>query len=163
MARTLILVRHATAIPRGTLDIDGNRWLTEGGRERFLRGARRFARGEGARVQLILTSPLPRAVMTAELLAQVLRLRAVEVCDALRPEGSIAEVQALLQERVRGEHGLRVAAVGHEPMLGALLKGLLPAEVMQAEYPEGQMAKGSFAVLRLPRLGEGPARLRARY
>lgn len=173
MARTLILVRHATAIPRGTLDIDregrspavndDNRWLTEKGRERFLRGARRFARAEGAQVELILTSPLPRAVMTAELLAQVLRISAVEVCDTLRPEGSVAEVQALLQERVRGERGLRVAAVGHEPMLGALLQRLLPAAILQAELPEGQMAKGSFAVLRLQRLGEGPARLRARY
>lgn len=87
MTHDLYLVRHAEAIARGTLEPDNHRWLTPDGRRAFYKAARRFAhRLRKGDVEAILTSPLPRAVMTAELLARALRLRGpVEVYTELSP------------------------------------------------------------------------------
>lgn len=134
MAQHLYLVRHAEAIPRGTLDPDVNRWLTERGRRRFYRAARRFAKevgqGRGCAIDAILTSPAPRAVQTAELLGRALRLRGpIEVVPELAPEAEVGPAA----ERLRREARV-VAAVGHEPQLAQLLRALCGGA---AEAPQG--------------------------
>ena len=159
MAQHLFLVRHAEAIARGTLEPDVNRWLTERGRRRFYQVARGFARdvgrGERCALEAILTSPAPRAVMTAELLGRALRFAGpIEVAQELAPEAEVGPAA----ERLRGEPRL-VAAVGHEPLLGELLRALCGAD---AEVP-ASLKKGAIAHLRFRRAGkdEPHARLRS--
>jgi len=70
---------------------------------------------------LIVTSPLVRAVQTAELVARGLKHRGVvEVVPALAPDGSVRRAAADLEARA----GL-VAAVGHEPAISALAAHLV--------------------------------------
>jgi phosphohistidine phosphatase len=144
MARDLYLVRHAQAIPRGSIDPDDHRWLTERGRRRFRKAARRFARAVGDEgPDLILTSPLPRALMTAEILAGALGLcGALEVCPQLAPAGALWAALSLLTEEL--QKGRRVAAVGHEPQLSMLLQ-----EICGQQVGDTGLRKGAIAALRV--------------
>jgi len=92
---------------------------------------RRQARGIGDRLRWhdcapthLWTSPLPRAVQTAELLAAALHSEVcVESVPALAPEGSPRDVAAAVRAL---DPGAAVMLVGHEPSLsgiGALLVG----------------------------------------
>lgn len=152
MSRDLYMVRHAEAIPRGTLQPDEFRWLTPAGRRSFYKTARRLARKEGRDcVEAVLTSPLARAVMTAELLARALRLSGpVEVHAELAPESPVSSALALLLGDRRS-----VAVVGHEPQLSQLLHELCAQEPGEArpEAPQQDLGlqKGGIAALRLDR------------
>lgn len=130
----LFLVRHAEAIPRGTLDIDDHRWLTERGRRRFYRAARKLRKRlkDTGGPDAVLTSPLPRAVMTAELLQRALRLSGpLEVCAELAPGALLPAAQELLRRQRRV-----VAAVGHEPMLSDL-RAALTGQRRGEDLPKG--------------------------
>ena len=78
----LYLVRHGIAVDGGEAMPDGSRGLTDKGRRRFHRTARAFGK-LGHKLDLILTSPLVRAVQTAEILAGA----ALEYCG-LPPRAS---------------------------------------------------------------------------
>ncbi len=155
MTHDLYIVRHAEAIPRGTLSPDDHRWLLPKGRRAFYRAARRLSRRlKKGQIQAILTSPLPRAVMTAELLARALRLRGpVEVYAELSPDGSIEAVASLLTGQDRC-----VAVVGHQPMLGTLLGTFLHPPPKGDGDDNLDLAKGAIAALRPD--DQGRARLR---
>ena len=115
------LIRHAHAVDEGARLDDAHRYLTARGRKVAREaGARLLA--HGATFDAVLTSPLVRAVQTAELLAERL--------------GYLGEIVALpalaggVPPRVAAEglaaRGVAVAVVGHEPgisALGALLLG----------------------------------------
>ena len=114
----LYLVRHAIAARRGPEWPDDDvRPLTAQGVARFSEavvGLRRI----GVAVDEIFTSPLVRAVQTADLLAAGLRDRPpVTVLDALSPGREVETIQARLEGAVKRR---RVALVGHEPGLGEL-------------------------------------------
>ena len=69
----LLILRHAIAVPRGTPGIpDDERPLTAKGEQRFRRAARGLAR-IARRPDAILTSPLPRALRTAEIAGRAWR------------------------------------------------------------------------------------------
>lgn len=115
----VFLIRHSLAVEaRPGLD-DASRYLSELGRERA-RTVGEHLRHEGVGFDSVLTSPLPRAVQTAELIAAALGFDdVVTVLPALAP-GVRPEPQA---EQLSGR-GARVAVVGHAPGisdLGALL------------------------------------------
>lgn len=144
----LLLVRHASAVPRGTPGVpDDERPLTPRGERRFRRAAQGLASAL-ARPDAVLTSPLSRAAATAALLAEAWgRLEP-------RPEpalvgGTLDELQAAL----RGfEADATVALVGHEPDLSEWLGALLGC-------PRGQglaFRKGGAALVEVPgTLAEG--------
>ncbi len=116
------LVRHADAVSESVAGRDDDRWLSAQGRE-AARGLARLLREQGVTPDAILSSPLPRAMQTAELIADGLDfLGVVEVLPALRPG---AHPRVASQELMsRGE---AVLVVGHEPnisTLGAFLLGL---------------------------------------
>ena len=102
---------------------DSDRELTPDG----LRRAERVARGLAAlepSIELVLTSPYPRARQTAEPAARSLGLaRNLRETRALEPGRDPSEIL----EEVRAEEVAGVLLVGHEPHLGALL-GILVAE-----------------------------------
>ncbi|RJS15207.1 histidine phosphatase [Corallococcus sp. H22C18031201] len=106
----LLIVRHAVAEDSNSLG-DEARALTSEGRIAFRQHARKLAR----RVPLrgILTSPLVRAVQTAELLADAFGLSEVEVAPALMPLGG-AHKRIIKLARERGPGW---ALVGHNPSL----------------------------------------------
>ncbi|RYZ37159.1 MAG: histidine phosphatase [Myxococcaceae bacterium] len=106
----LLLVRHAVAEDSHVLG-DEARALTPKGRDDFRKHARKLAR----RTPLmgIISSPLVRAVQTAELLAEALCLSHVEIHPALIPmKGAGRRVLKLAREVGPGW-----ALVGHNPSL----------------------------------------------
>jgi phosphohistidine phosphatase len=122
---TLLLVRHAIAEERGEAwPDDTRRPLTPKGAARMREIAARLqAMGETA--NLILTSPLVRAVQTAAILADVWRpTPAMIIVDALSP----GESPAVMSAALRAAHGHAcVAAVGHEPEIGEWAAWLIGA------------------------------------
>ncbi len=119
----LYLVRHGAAEDAAGGAPDALRALSLKARRRFHKTARRF----GRKVDLIFTSPLVRAVQTAEILAGEAKHGALSVLQELAPEQSAEAVLKAVSKRA-GKSG-SVALVGHEPQLSRLLAALarLPA------------------------------------
>lgn len=111
----IYLVRHGDAVPEEDAGSDRDRWLSAKGRE----GARilgRLLREQQVEPDTILSSPLPRAVQTAELLAQsldhlgvVTSLRCLE--PSAHPRVAASEIMA---------RGASVLVVSHEPAISSL-------------------------------------------
>jgi phosphohistidine phosphatase len=122
----LYLVRHAIAAERGpNYPDDRERPLTSEGIARFKRvvdGLKEF----DVKPEIVLTSPLVRAMHTAELLvAGIGGKPRVETLEALAPGGRMAQVlEAIAKFSKRSHH---IALVGHEPDLGELAARLLRA------------------------------------
>lgn len=118
----LCLVRHGEAVERTPLLNDSWRYLTSAGRASF-RNMSVKAGKQGLAPDCILTSPLVRAVQTAEILAQVLMYHgAVEVAEELSPGFDLAGFRKIID--CRGECR-ELVLVGHEPDLGILAGQLL--------------------------------------
>jgi phosphohistidine phosphatase len=137
----IYLVRHGIALDhaeRGDLP-DDSRPLTEKGRLRFRRAARAFAR-LGEPLEKLFTSPLPRAVQTAEILAGALRLPDVGILESLRP-GVLPE--ALLQELTKKSKGVQsIGLVGHDPQMSLLVAvlGDVPRN-SQVDFKKGAIVR----------------------
>jgi phosphohistidine phosphatase len=123
---SLYLVRHAIAAERGpNYPDDRERPLTTEGIARFKRavdGLKEF----DVKLEVVLTSPLVRAVHTAELLAAGIGGKPrLEKLDALAPGTRMTQVlEAIAKYSKRSHH---IALVGHEPDLGELAVRLLRA------------------------------------
>ena len=122
----IYIMRHGIAEERGgkSAPDDAQRKLTAEGREKTREIAKGLKR-VGFAVDWIVTSPLVRAVETAELVRETLKLDAsLDRCDALRPGLSAAELMKFLCKQPERK---RVLLVGHEPDLGFLAASLLGA------------------------------------
>ncbi len=140
----LYLVRHAEAIERTGTFPDEKRYLTPEGR-RFFRKTARSIRELGAAPDNIFSSPLIRAVQTAEILSEEMGFRGpLIVTDKLAPGFGRAGLKALLSMCAGAKE---VALVGHEPDLGELVTSLLS---LREPYP---FKKGEAVALDLPRKG----------
>jgi phosphohistidine phosphatase len=117
-ARRLYLLRHGVAVPHGTEGYeDDDRPLTEKG-ERRVRQVARGLRRIGIKLDKILTSPLPRASRTAEIVADVLGVAfLLEEADALKPEATAESIRDWFATRPEP----RVMLVGHNPNLSEFL------------------------------------------
>lgn len=125
-AYEIYILRHGIATRRGSdgsFD-DSKRKLTAEGREKMqkiARGLKRLA----VEVDWIVTSPLVRAVETAQIVAESFETKApVDFCDGLRP-GEAAE--KLLSFLAKQPERRRVLLVGHEPDLSSLAARLIGA------------------------------------
>ena len=120
------IMRHGIATQRGndgSLD-DSKRKLTPEGREKMQEIAKGLKR-LGFAVDWILTSPLVRAVETAEIISGSLGSKVpMDCCDELRP-GEPAD--KLLSFLAKEPERRRVLLVGHEPDLGMLAALLIGA------------------------------------
>jgi phosphohistidine phosphatase len=130
----LYLVRHEEAEP-GAFGPDGHRALTDHGRRRMHKNAQRFL-DLGERPDLILTSPLVRAVQTAEILASVLGYDGPLLArNRVAEPASFADLLALLDE-----HPVkRLVMVGHEPTLSGFVAHLLGNPRMTRGFSPGTM------------------------
>jgi phosphohistidine phosphatase len=118
----LYIVRHGIAVDPGTPGIpDDERPLTPKGEKRM----RQIARGLrmlNLKLDRIITSPLPRARATAEIIADALDARKImETTNVLQTGSSAATVERWLRERTED----RLMIVGHNPTLSDLLSLLV--------------------------------------
>ena len=138
----LYLVRHGLAIDRADWEgvPDELRPLTGKGRRRFRKAARAFGKLAG-KVDLILTSPLVRAVQTAEILAGEVKHGEVAVLEELASGGVAALLAAVAK---RASTGKSVALVGHEPQLSSTLTALAhlgPEESSKLDFRKGAIVR----------------------
>ena len=142
----LLLIRHATAVPRGTPGFpDDDRPLTSGGKAKFLVAARGLARVT-RRPDTLLTSPLPRARVTAEIAARAFE----SIAPTIEPALAHSSVDGIIGVLKNHPPRARIALVGHEPLLGALLARLLGA----TQGEQLAFESGGAALVDLP---DGPA------
>ncbi len=136
MTVKLLLVRHAIAVSPGTPGIaDEERPLTKRGRRRFRKAARGLARIVPP-PELLLTSPLPRALETAEIAAGAWG-KVTPTTEPLLAGGQVAAVIAAVV--ARDENGV-VALVGHEPGISELLAHLVGAVAARLPFKKGGAA-----------------------
>jgi phosphohistidine phosphatase len=119
----LYIMRHAIAALRENWEgPDQDRPLTGQGRSRMRRAARGLKR-LGVRFDVIASSPLVRALQTAEVVAAQLGYRSpVEICPALAPG---LRPEAVFQFLASYPDAERLLLVGHEPDLGNLALTLI--------------------------------------
>jgi phosphohistidine phosphatase len=122
----LIIVRHGIAGARGSRwPDDDRRPLTARGRRRMREVARALAVLDGP-LDLVLTSPLPRARQTAAILAEAFDpAPAVRQVAGLAPPHSTVRMADAIARAAGGAR--RVAIVGHEPNCGRLVAWLTGA------------------------------------
>jgi phosphohistidine phosphatase len=123
----LYLIRHAIAVEE--YEDDSQRPLTDKGRKK-MRSVAKGLRALGVEFDLILSSPYVRAAETAEILADVLKVKKdVQFSENLVPSGGPEALIAELNEKYKADS---IALVGHEPFLSALI-GLLVADNANAD------------------------------
>jgi phosphohistidine phosphatase len=132
----IYLLRHGIAEDAGGRIPDFKRELTGEGRKK-LNAVLRMARRAGVQPELVVTSPLVRAVQTAEMAREVLQVEApVQETHVLEPESSPRQVWGELS-------GLRnldsVLLAGHEPLLSSLTAYLLGAPSLQLHMAKAAM------------------------
>jgi phosphohistidine phosphatase len=120
----LYLVRHGLAGEHGTYVNDSDRPLTEEGQIKTKRVAKRLYE-LGIRFDLIQTSPLVRALQTAEILQSAGLSSQLELCTDLAPGGNFNAWVGGLRENKADKNKIQLAIVGHEPDLGEWTERLL--------------------------------------
>jgi len=148
----LYLVRHAEALPvGGAVTRDAERVLSPAGMETAEFMGKVLARLDPT-VGTVCTSPLQRAVQTAEAFAgQFARSPEVRPTESLAPAFA---PQALLDELLALSRGAPVVAVGHQPDMTNFLSWLIAGAHADVAMPTGAVAcvttaaDGSAAVLR---------------
>jgi phosphohistidine phosphatase len=143
-------MRHAEAVEASDTLKDEWRYLTEKGRSVAEKMSAAIAKN-GPKARLTITSPLTRAVQTAEIAAEnACRKNVIVASELLLPGAEVSELVTYLKG---GLDAKRVMLVGHEPQLGVLVATLLGRE--------GQVVtlkKGACVALELdPGKAEKPA------
>jgi phosphohistidine phosphatase len=137
----VLVIRHAIAAPREAPGVaDGDRRLTSRGKKRFRKAARGLARIVG-RPDVLLTSPLARAVETAEIAAEAWG-KIDPIPEPLLADG---EPEAVLASLASRDTDAVVALVGHEPHVSALLGHLTGGRGESLPFK-----KGGAALVELP-------------
>lgn len=127
----IYIIRHAIAVDEGTsgYEDDSTRPLTDKGRKK-MRQIAKGLRSLGVKFDLILSSPYLRARETAEIVADIFKMKKkVAFTDNLIPRG---EPDLLIAELNEKDSIQSIALVGHEPHLSNLV-GLLTTEGKQLD------------------------------
>lgn len=118
----LYVLRHAEAVAASDTLQDGWRYLTAKGRASAEKVSSSIAE-RGPKPRLIISSPLARAVQTAEIAAhKACRKNEVVVSGLLLPGAGISDLVVHLKSC---KDARRIMLVGHEPQLGSLVTALL--------------------------------------
>jgi phosphohistidine phosphatase len=134
----IFLLRHGIAEDKSPSGRDADRRLTDEGRAKLRRILER-AHGAGVRPSLILSSPLKRAVETAEIAARELGYdgKIVRV-GALSPDASPSEVWAEIRKRP-DESAILLA--GHEPLFSATVAYMLGSTRAMVDFRKGALVR----------------------
>jgi phosphohistidine phosphatase len=139
----LLVIRHAIAFER-----DRRRWADDGARPLSPLGIERSRKAAAGLKQLckvpdrVLSSPLIRARQTAKILTEVAGWPPAEIAPELIPGEDAAAVLTLLAKH----HVQRIAIVGHQPDLSALLAACLlkDGDTLPIEMKKNAVACLSF-------------------
>lgn len=137
----LYVLRHGIAVAHGTPGVaDEQRPLTPEG-ERRLKELGRGLKSLAIELDRIISSPLPRALKTAEIVADELgRKGIVETSDALGVGQNAESIRDWLRDRREN----RLMIVGHNPAFSDLI-GLLVTG--RFDMPVCELRKGGIAAL----------------
>jgi phosphohistidine phosphatase len=138
----LYFLRHGRAEERHPGGRDEDRQLSDEGVAQ-LRAAAPAWRRLNLRPDVILSSPLPRALRTAELLAEALRARAPFAIERLAPGAAWSDFGRSLADHPDAR---RVVFVGHEPDLSRAVTMLTGAAV--------RLRPGGLAAIEFPGVPE---------
>lgn len=120
----LFLIRHAIAEDAAPGQRDADRKLTNSGRRKMAKVAAGLRRIVGD-ISILGSSPLIRAMETAQIISREFEDLAVARLDALKPGKPLKSVLTWLQGQ---SDNANIALVGHEPQLGLLASWLLSGE-----------------------------------
>jgi phosphohistidine phosphatase len=135
------LLRHGIAEELRSGLSDADRALTQDGR-RKLRQTLRTASDADVQPTLILTSPLKRAMETAEIAQKVLAYKGELVrTESLLPDSSVEGVWRELRTH-RDQPG--IVLVGHNPLFADLAGYLLGAPDLQVDVKKGSILRIDF-------------------
>jgi len=134
----IYLLRHGIAEDGHAGQPDSERALTPEGKKK-LRATLRMARDGGMSPTLIMTSPLRRAVQTAQIAAEVLDfkgelLRTKALSPSSSPRSVWEEVRVHKDER-------RILLSGHEPLFSSLAAFLLATPNLQTDFKKGAIVR----------------------
>lgn len=140
----LFVIRHAIAEPLGKENefSDEKRALTAEGRSRMREVVKGLVK-LGVEFDLILTSPLARAVETAEIVATAAGLtkKEIKLSGNLAPGASVEPLFA----EIKGLAGFEaIALIGHQPDLGGLISRIIQSDAGALSI---QLKKGSVCCL----------------
>jgi phosphohistidine phosphatase len=135
----LYIIRHAEAQQLGQKNnfTDEKRALTSDGRDRMRDGTKGL-RKLGVEPGLLLTSPLTRALETAEIVAAGLGLHKKEVVqtDNLKPGAPHNGLFAEIKKHAEVES---IVLVGHEPDLSGIISAILNCDGLAIEMKKGSV------------------------
>lgn len=157
----LLVVRHARAEERDEFaeksSNDDLRPLTDEGRKIMQTVATRLNAWCGV-PDMLISSPLVRAVQTAELLAEEYGFEKIIQTSTLAPDEQPLEFVRWLGRTLKNSRSDFVCIVGHEPHLGSLVSYLLTGEARSFV----ELKKSGACLLELPdgNVEEGAATLR---
>jgi len=130
------ILRHGTAEDKAPGESDAQRRLTKDGK-RELKAVLRLARRAGWVPDVILTSPLTRALETARIAETELECQVALETKALLPDVAPAQVWRELREH----HGAKeIMLVGHEPQLSRIAAFLLEAPLV-IDFKKGALLR----------------------
>jgi phosphohistidine phosphatase len=136
----LYFLRHGKAEPRGSIwASDGKRLLTPEGEKKMIEAVRGLQALELS-FDVILSSPLARALRTAEILAEAYGPKKLFQTKNLMPE---AEAKNIIDE-INGSFATfdQVVLVGHEPLLSGLISTLLTGgDSLSIDLKKGALCK----------------------
>lgn len=141
----LLVIRHGVAEDKEAFAATGKddslRPLTKEGESKMQEVARGLRR-QLSSLDVLAASPFTRAAQTAKIVAESYRDLDVEELGALTPDSEPQTFLAWLRDRGDEE---RVAVVGHEPHLSALVYWLLTGEFTEERV---ELRKGGACLLR---------------
>lgn len=138
----IYIIRHAIAVDEGApgYEDDSQRPLTDKGRKK-MRQIAKGLRSLGVEFDLILSSPYVRTQETAEIVADVFKIKKkVAFTENLIPMG---EPELLIAELNEKDSVQSIALIGHEPQLSNLV-GLLTTDGKQLDVT---LKKGGVCLL----------------
>src|ERR1700677_862079 len=134
----LYVMRHGPAEDRSDSGQDEDRALTSSGRER-VRSVAKLLVDLDERPAVIVTSPLVRAVQTAEIVALTTDLARIKGSVEVRREMSPSGNPSALVDAFAVEGRKRVMLVGHEPDLTDLVAMLLAKESFRRSFDKAMI------------------------
>lgn len=139
-------MRHARAAPSDYRTRDDTRWLTDSGRQ-MAREAGRALVEQGQQIDTIVTSPLVRAVQTAEIVARAMDWTGeIVALESLRSESPAQSAT----EDLQALGSPAVLAVSHEPIVSTISALLLDSgkSDLRAGYRTAEIRGIAGATLR---------------
>ena len=147
----LLFLRHAEAIELGSDGItqDNDRYLSNDGIKKMKRAAEGM-RQLNLNLDVILTSPLLRAIQTAEIVAKEFNIEnKIQVSNHLSPNGDPSVLVSEIKKQY--DKAQQLMLVGHEPDLSCLVSYLLSG----VKNVSINLKKGSLIYLTVSKLVYG--------